>query len=149
MNEREAPRVSAEAMAAAAATERWPTWLHRRYETIEFESVSSLRRSVRLDFSIPDEVRKPQSASWIVVPLMKVPKAEAGSVEVTDEGGAAVMVLTSIENRRLTAEMMLAQLRTNAAAEGFDAVCDEEGIAALFDLVSEEDRILAQKAASR
>jgi hypothetical protein len=149
MGEHQVFRVSAEAAAVAAATERWPQWLHRRYETISFESIDSIRHSARLEFSIPEELASLSEMRWIRVPLIKVPKAEIATTEVIDETGARVMVLTSVENRKLTAEMFVAQLRASTTAEGYEDLCTEEAIASLLGLVSEDDYVAAARQSLR
>jgi len=142
-------QVSAEALAAAAAIEKWPQWLHRRYETISLESVNSILRTVRLDLSVPDELLKVPRARWNLVPLVRVPKAEVPSLRLTDETGGPTTVLTSAENRALTAETLIAQLQASTAAEGFDDLLTAEAVAAIYEVVREDDFVSAGKASLR
>jgi hypothetical protein len=142
MGEARSIRVSKEAVAVAAVVARWPSWLHQRHETISFESVSSIHRRIRLDFSIPkDLVGLP--GDWIPVPLAVIRKTERATLEVVDEAGVEAIVLTSVENRKLTAEMLLAQLHQDVCEEGVDGadLYTEETKAELLDFVSGEDSV--------
>jgi hypothetical protein len=134
--------VSADAIGVAAAIERWPQWLHRRYETISFESVDSILRTVRLDFSVPEELPR---SKWIPVPLVWVPKAEVPSLRLVDEKGTAVMVLTSDENRTLMAEALVARLQESTATEGFDGLLTAEAVAAIYGAAREDDSVSGGK----
>ncbi|MGC1852313.1 MAG: hypothetical protein WA687_07735 [Solirubrobacterales bacterium] len=101
------------ASAEANAIDRWPEWFHRRVETIDFDDVDAIRRSVRLDFSIPGELS--DVSDRIHVPVALVPKRDATSIEVTDEAGAHELVLTSVESRELGGDMLVAHLFADAA----------------------------------
>jgi hypothetical protein len=136
---------SAEAQAVAAAIERWPHWLHRRFETISFESIDSILRTIRLDFSIPEALAGAPRSGRILVPLIRFPKVEVPSLEIVDETGAAVVLLTSEENRWLTAEALIAQLRASSAKEGFEGLLTEEAVEAIHEMAREDDFVSAGK----
>lgn len=150
MGERGSSHISSDAAALAAAVARWPSWLHHRHETIWFESVNSIQRRIRLDLSIPKELAD-ISGDWIPVPLLAVSKAERATLEFIDGLDAEAIVLTSVESRKLTAELMLAQLRLDAAEEGVDAaqLYTDETWAELLAFVSGENSLQVGLLSSR
>ena len=145
MGKRYGPERPAEAMAVAAAIERWPEWLHRRFESISFESVESMLRTIRFDFTIPEELATAPRSGRVLVPLVRVPKVEVPSLRLVDETGTEVMLLTSDENRSLTAGALVAQLQTSTAKEGFEDLLTEEAVEAIYGLVREDDLVSGGK----
>ena len=74
--------------------------MHRRVETIDMLSTQFLRRSVSIDFTVPEGFREPLAISQgqTLVPLATLQKRPLRNFDLRDEGGAAVPVFGRAHN---------------------------------------------------
>lgn len=72
-------------------------WVHRRVESVSFVDATSIRRRVSVDFDVPTGDLVPKSGRSLV-PLALLEKRPLIDLDVCDEGGSSLPVLTSPEN---------------------------------------------------
>ncbi len=85
-------------------------WIHRRVETVTFIDAHTIRRTTSLDFTVvPTLPRIPTGdGEAVLVPLSYLAKHPVTSLDVRDETGAAVSVLTTEQNGALSAAALVA-----------------------------------------
>jgi hypothetical protein len=86
-------------------------WVHRRVEHIEFLSIVRVRRAMSIDFTYPDipaiRGRATKPAGYIpLLPLALPRKRVLDALDVRDEAGRAVPVLTRSENSFIAYELL-------------------------------------------
>jgi len=72
------------------------TWIHRRVETVDMLSTQFLRRSISVDFTLPERARADLAVGGTgqtLVPLSTLAKRPLRNFDLRDEGGMAVPVL--------------------------------------------------------
>ncbi len=110
-------------------------WVRRRVETVDFLGAGSLRRSVSVDFEIPETDFVTHGP--LPVPLALLERRPLVDFDVVDEAGSALPVCTRAENR-FAAWSMLAAV---AAAEIADA--DGKGRGLSIEPLYEDLRTIA------
>jgi hypothetical protein len=93
------------------------SWIHRNVESIEFEDESRVRRQVALDFTVPSSAATIVIGQDVLIPVQLIEKGVIRGLDVRDQAGRAVPVLTSDENSELAREILLSQARTHLSAE--------------------------------
>lgn len=97
---------------------KWSGWVHRRVETIYFESAETHRRRVSVDFTLPLGLQTPLAAGTgeevHLTPLTLLKKRPLTNFDLRDEGGSALPLLTK-ERNGLLAAAFLAGLASIAA----------------------------------
>jgi hypothetical protein len=110
-----------------------PRWTHRRVERLDIIDERRLARHVSVDFTLPDLPNAPwdpDGRSWLV-PVALLQKRLLRALNVRDEAGAALPVLTREQN----AVIACALLRFFAVATLEDVIGVEEKLA---DQIAEE-----------
>ena len=86
-------------------------WVHRRVETITLLSREVARRSVSVDFTVPemfwDPLKAPGGEQWFV-PLAMLPKRPVWTFDLRAEGGEAIPVLGKAANSPLAEQTLFA-----------------------------------------
>jgi hypothetical protein len=96
------------AVAFAVLLTRQAAWRHRRVETIRVLSHEAVRRSVSLDFTLPEEHRADLAvgAGQVVVPLALVAKRSLVHFDLRDDEDHAVPLLRAEEIRTISRELL-------------------------------------------
>jgi hypothetical protein len=96
-----------------------PDWVHRHVETVEVVDELIVRRQVTIDLSLPWQPHAKvahlgDSAVYFmpILPLRKIPAAR--TIDMRDEAGDALPLLTRTENAAISAEAMVCAARTMA-----------------------------------
>ncbi len=110
-------------------------WVRRRVETVDFLGAGSLRRSVSVDFEIPET--NFVTPHPLPVPLALLERRPLVDFDIVDEAGSAMPVCTRAENAYAAWSMLAAV----AAAEINDA--DGEGAERAIEPLYEDLRIIA------
>lgn len=87
------------------------TWIHRRVETIDMLSTQFLRRSISVDFTLPEGARSTLALPTIkqsLVPISTLAKRPLRNFDLRDETGKAVPVLGRDHNGPLAHSVLLA-----------------------------------------
>lgn len=90
------------------------SWIHRRVETIDMLSTQFLRRSVSVDFTLPEgavEALAIGRSGQTLVPLATLAKRPLRNFDLRDEGGAAVPVLGRDHNGSLAESTLVGVAR--------------------------------------
>jgi hypothetical protein len=94
--------------------------MHRRVERLEFTDEAHLSRHTSVDFTVPDlsflPLRLPTGQALVFVPLALLVKRVLKSLDVRDESGAALPVLTLEQNNAIALEVL--RLLAEAALDG-------------------------------
>jgi hypothetical protein len=97
-----------------ALTDRAQEWVHRRVESVEFRDDRTVRRSVSVDFTLPDwapSVTLAKNHVVRLVPLAHLKKRPLVGFDVFDEAGQSVPLLTATQTGRVVAEGLVASAR--------------------------------------
>jgi hypothetical protein len=91
----------------------WETWVHRRVESIQYESASSIRRRVSVDLRLREELFGDPVFRWAdesiqYVPIALLNKQALIRFDVHDEEGRALPVMSRHRNARITAATLVA-----------------------------------------
>lgn len=126
------------------------SWVHRRVETIDILSTQFLRRTVSVDFTVPEPVREHlqngDAAQWFV-PLATLVKRPLRNFDLRDEAGKSLPVLGRDHNGPL-AHAALAGVAARALHRaGLPDV--SERLQAEFATVATADSPLATEAVAR
>jgi hypothetical protein len=109
-------------------------WVHRRVERIAVTSPEVARRSVSVDFTVPemfwDHLKIPDARQWLV-PLTTLPKRQLWNFDLRGEGGEAIPVLGQSANAGVAKEILFV-----AALEALGATREDELPRALLDAVA-------------
>lgn len=103
-----APNWSVAGASFARMALSWREWVHRRVEVISFVDQTIARRTVSIDFTLPD-VTPPMRSSeqdLLVVPLTRLRKRTLTNFDLVDEGGRAVPMFTRPQRKRLATEAL-------------------------------------------
>ena len=125
-----AERAETFARPVLALVENGPRWRHRRVESIEPLSATSVRRRVSLDFTVPPELheglRMPVTAGapvagdqWLV-PLGWLARRPLVSFDLRDSEGNSVPLLLASQTAQITRHLLLASA-TEAGLDPADA----------------------------
>ncbi|HEX8082942.1 MAG TPA: hypothetical protein VF529_01550 [Solirubrobacteraceae bacterium] len=135
--------------AAAGVIIQWlltnPSWVHRRVETAELTDLGNVRRHVSVDFTVPERVpptgRGVKTAGQLpALPLSLLDKRVLRNLDVRDEDGRAVPVLTTEEDVPIAQAALLAHARGVLEGE------PHEDVAAQLRAVAGADRDAARAA---
>lgn len=99
------------------------SWIHRRVETIDMLSTQFLRRSVSVDFTVPEGLRNAlavASGGQTLVPLATLAKRPLRNFDLRDEHGAAVPVLGREHNGAFAHSTLLAVAKRALGVAGVD-----------------------------
>ena len=92
-------------------------WVHRRVETITLLDEQMVRRSTSVDFTLPTLAREPpDGVHYVPVTLLK--KGLLRRLDVVDESGGALPVLTKQQNGPIAGEVLVGQATSLLGAEG-------------------------------
>jgi hypothetical protein len=99
----------------------WSGWVHRRVETVYFESADTYRRKVSVDFTLPDNLASAASAgdgqAIHFTPLALLKKRPLTNFDLHDESGTALPLLTKQRNGLLSAGLLCALASAVASEE--------------------------------
>jgi hypothetical protein len=107
------------AVGFAALLTRQAAWRHRRVETITVLSHEQVRRSVSVDFTVPEEHREDLRLSeqqWIV-PLALLAKRPLVNFDLRDEEQSAVPLLRAEETQVVGRELLYLMLELDEAPD--------------------------------
>ncbi len=93
-----------------ALADRPEEWIHRRVESVEFCDDKTVRRSVSVDFTLPDRVPcLVLSGNRVaqLVPLARLRKQALVGFDVFDEDGRSVPLLTAIQTGKIVADGLI------------------------------------------
>src|SRR5689334_9306745 len=89
-------------------------WVHRRVEQIEFVGLARVRRAMSIDFTVPDlaslrqgEDEKRQDPATLLVPLALPKKRTLAGVDVRDETGRSLPIVTRSRNSQVAYELIV------------------------------------------
>jgi hypothetical protein len=97
-----------------ALTDRAQEWVHRRVESVEFRDDRTVLRSVSVDFTLPDwapSVTLAKNHVVRLVPLAHLKKRPLVGLDVFDEAGQSIPLLTGTQTGRMVAEGLVAFAR--------------------------------------
>lgn len=91
----------------------WPSWVHRRVESVTYETAHSVRRRVSVDLRLADDYFSTPYFQWDghgihYVPVALLNKQRLGRFDVRDERGGALPVMTRSKTAVLAAAMLSA-----------------------------------------
>lgn len=99
----------------------WSDWVHRRVETVHFESAEAFRRRVSVDFTLPRDLKSPiedgDNHKVYLTPLTLLRKEPLTNFDLKDEGGRALPLLTKERNGSLAAALLTGLASTVAPNE--------------------------------
>lgn len=88
----------------------WSDWVHRRVETIQFETYDTYRRQISVDFTLPANSGELTLAGddqeVYFTPLTLLKKRPLTNFDLRDEAGAAIPLLTKDRNASLAASLL-------------------------------------------
>lgn len=88
-------------------------WIHRRVESITFSSATTMRRKCSIDFDVhpalPTLISNPKAK---LVPVANLEKRNLVRLDVRNESGAAIPVLTTEENSELSIVILHESLKS-------------------------------------
>jgi hypothetical protein len=111
------------AVGFAALLTRQAGWRHRRVETITVLSHEQVRRSVSVDFTVPEEHRaavRLADGQWIV-PLAVLAKRELVHFDLRTEDETAVPLMRSDEVQSVARELLYLMVDLDLDGDDFDA----------------------------
>lgn len=120
----------------ATALVSMPEWVHRRVESIAFTDAAAVRRRVSVDFTVPEFMPCYDVAggSVALVPLAYLAKRPVVGLDVHDEAGVAVPVLTTEQNALLASSALRSLALAFAAAAADVAIVGGSSAAATAQL---------------
>ena len=120
-----------------------PRWVHRRVETVTFNSDDSLRRRTSVDFTVPlfiDREGHHPSGEIVYVPLSLLDSLE--NFDLEDEAGNALPMISRASNGRVAAEILIQQAEEALQAQSQPAEllpANRASLSALAGELSDED----------
>ena len=95
----------------------WPEWVHRRVETVTWESVSSIRRQISVDLRLRREYFGKPQFRWDdddvhYVPIAQLEKQRLLGFDLRDEGGTSLPMMTRWKNSLIATGMLSALSQT-------------------------------------
>lgn len=133
----------------------WDDWVHRRVERVRLCDPITFSRHVSLDFTLPRNLRSPikdgRGREIFLVPLSFLRKRPLTNLDVRDQSGASLPVLTRRRNAALAASLLAAMAEAAAPQEltgKHGAELPDEIATDIWDVVS-LDPPQAQDALSR
>jgi len=106
-----------------------PLWIHRIVESVSFIDAQTIRRARSFDFTVPEGT--PQLDGRTIVPLALLARRVLSELDVCDDSGRRLPLLTSTQNGDVSAALLWA-----IAEEG--GIDDPEFLAALSRLPTRE-----------
>jgi hypothetical protein len=108
------PGLTADRLRAVAPAVFWlllrpHDWVHRRVESVTFTDVSTVRRRVSVDFTLPHglpAVTKPDGKRIQLVPLTLLAKRRLRRFDLRDEQGRSLPLLTATQNGAVATAML-------------------------------------------
>src|SRR2546423_13776864 len=91
----------------------WSAWIFRRVESISYQTASSVRRRVSVDFRLREDLFADPIYTWGAdaiqyVPLAQLKKQNLVQLDVHDEEGRALPVMTRRKNAGVAAGTLIA-----------------------------------------
>jgi hypothetical protein len=136
-------------------------WRHRRVETVDPVSATSVRRHVSLDFTIPAELHdglrlpvrpdRKRNADQFIVPLGWLARRQLVSFDLRDGGGRAVPMLLGAQIATLTRDLLLLAAVEAGLDPGDESRADQAidvAVAASRDQPIADSQTLIQQAAA-
>jgi hypothetical protein len=135
-----------------------PRWVHRRVEAITLLDEGLVRRNTSIDFTLPRLLKDEPKSGVHFVPVTLVMKDVLRKLDVRDEAGAALSILTKRENGPIAGEVLVGHANTilarsaelpllEATANQLRFVADRETRHPFA--VADSDRALAQHQSER
>lgn len=104
----DAPNWSVAGASFARMLLSWREWVHRRVEVINFVDQTVARRTVSVDFTIPNVTPPMRSGDQelLVVPVTRLRKRTLTNFDLVDESGRSVPMFTRPQRKRLATEAL-------------------------------------------
>lgn len=106
---------------AVALAYRWADWVDRRDLLIEFVEDTTIRRTTRISFTLPDpdKLAAPiEPGALIYVPLQILAKQTLMNSVITDETGARLSPLNTQRNGHVAGDGLVVMMTTELAKQG-------------------------------
>jgi hypothetical protein len=83
-------------------------WIHRRIETVEFTDDETVRRTVRVDFTVPPNAPViPSNGRARLVPVAELQKKRHARFDIHDQDGALLPMLTLTQSSGLVSDGLI------------------------------------------